>query len=99
MAGAPDWDPARLATAAMVRAQEKVYQAQGAAAALVPAAARAEAAQATNLGPAREKRPVDYSPKVKLYSSPATAREFPRRCERALAKESSLEGSARITKS
>ena len=58
MAGAPQRDPVRLVTAAMVGAREKVDQALGAAAVWAPVVARAEAARATNRGPARETRPV-----------------------------------------
>ena len=66
---------------------------------LAPAAARAEAARVTNRGPAREAPPTGFSPMGRLFSYRAPAREFPQRCGRALARESPLEGSARITKS
>ena len=89
----------RVARTAMVKAREKVGQVERAAGVLAPVAARAEAARVTNRGVARETRPADFSPKGRLFSYRATAREFPRRCGRALAKESPLEGSGRITKS
>ena len=66
---------------------------------LAPEEVMAEAAQATGRGPDRETPPAGCSPMGRLFSYRAPAREFPRRCGRALARESPLEGYDRITKS